>query len=89
MTSIAQALTLVSPKRVWLRLTAAQKRLLYWSLLFVAVVTLFWAITRQPELRSFDVVFWPMAGLFFVVTLGFGLVVGARWGQRQVKRPGE
>ena len=86
MTSIAQTLTLVSPHRLWLRLTPVQKRLLSWSLLFATVVTLFCVIARVDELRSFDVVFWPMAGLCFVVTLSFGLMVGQLWGLRQAKR---
>ncbi len=59
-----------------------RKRLLHWSLLFAATVTLFVIIGRIDELRSIDLVFWPAAVLFFVITLGFGFVVGSTLGVR-------
>jgi hypothetical protein len=59
-----------------------RKRLLHWSLLFVATVALFVVIVRIDELRAFDVFFWPAAVLLFVVTLGFGFVVGSTLGVR-------
>lgn len=61
---------------------ATRKRLLHWSLLFTATVALFVVIARVDELRAFDVFFWPAAALLFVVTLGFGFVVGSTLGVR-------